>query len=126
MDTKLIYKTAILFSDIRMNAAMNKNINISDLHKIQLRLNEEAPGFSKNILLYCCDILQLLIKQEDFKKIYDFADAVHNLPSCFDNTSYFKFNNDFWDLYIEPFRKEYGNEYFKEFNPDFTKTLNKK
>lgn len=62
------------------------------------------------ILLYCINTLLKIIDENDKKKIFDFADAIHNIPEIHIGKRDF----DSFSFEINEFCDKYGKEYFAE------------
>ncbi len=62
------------------------------------------------ILLYCINTLFEIIDENDIKKIFDFADAIHNIPEIYIGKRDF----DSFSFEIKEFCDKYGKEYFAE------------
>ncbi len=77
-----------------------------------------APG-EKKILLYCIDTLFEIINEGNKQKIFDFADAIHNIPEIYmQKRNIYSFRRE-----LKSFQKKYGKNYFtflKEVKPRFT------
>jgi len=75
-------------------------------------VNHFATTFEKEIFNYCFDNIKNLFEERQYEILYDFADAVHNLPEIF----YCKYNlNHYWETYIEPLRKKHGKQFFNDY-----------
>lgn len=62
------------------------------------------------ILLYCIKTLFQIINEKNKKKIFDFADTIHNIPEIYLG----KRNFESFYFEINEFCKKYGKEYFQE------------
>ena len=78
-----------------------------------------APA-EKRILLYCIDTLLAILNEGDTQKIFDFADAIHNIPEVYmQKRNLYSFRRE-----LKAFQKKYGKKYFPfidEVKPHFTK-----
>ena len=78
-----------------------------------------APA-EKRILLYCIDTLLAILNEGDTQKIFDFADAIHNIPEIYmQKRNLYSFRRE-----LKAFQKKYGKKYFPfidEVKPHFTK-----
>ena len=68
------------------------------------RLGSECP-----ILLYCIKTLFEIGAENNKKKMYDFADTIHNMPEIYLGERTY----DSFLLEIKSFRDIYGDSYFK-------------
>ncbi len=89
--------------------------NKDELDKEIKSLKQIKEQFSSNndysILIYCIDTLFNCLNEGNNEKIFDFADAIHNIPEIFiDKRSSKSFRLD-----INIFRNKYGKEYFSDF-----------
>ena len=72
-------------------------------------LNFETVDHS--FLVYCIDMLLEIIDENDQKKIFDFADLIHNMPEIYLGKRNIKsFKNE-----IRIFNKKYKTKYFNEY-----------
>lgn len=62
------------------------------------------------ILFYCINTLLEIIDENDKKKIFDFADTIHNIPEIYLG----KRNFESFSFEINEFCEKYGKEYFGE------------
>ena len=70
-----------------------------------------APA-EKSILLYCVDTLFEIINEDDKQKVFDFADAIHNIPEIYmQKRNLYSFRKEF-----KAFQKKYGKHYFAFIN----------
>ncbi len=73
-------------------------------------ITENQLQSEHRILLYCIKTLFEIINENNKNKIFDFADAIHNIPEIYLG----KRNFDSFSFEIEEFRKKYGKAYFAE------------
>ncbi|HPF88277.1 MAG TPA: hypothetical protein PK537_09535 [Candidatus Limiplasma sp.] len=112
MNQKALYTATRLFLDARMLAAEGTALP-EERFAAALALTEDSAADAW--LRYCCITLRSL-SQTDLRTAYDFADSVHN-------TQYLQGLEDglllwpqsYWELQIEPFRAQYGQDYFSDF-----------
>ncbi len=117
MDINIFERLQHVFIMIRFyhtNSNYNKDEldkEINDLKHIKEQLNK-APSYNDySILIYCIDTLFSCLNEGNIEKIFDFADAVHNIPEVFmDKRSLKSFR-----LEVNIFRKKYGKGYFSDF-----------
>lgn len=96
---------------------------IKDLENVRMYIEKFAQGGEKEVLLYCIDTLFEIISEGKNKKLFeiidegknkkafDFCDAVHNISELFCQDNWDK--KQYMKIYIKPFRRKYGKEYFK-------------
>jgi len=112
MDQKAIYTATKLFLDARMLSA--DGIALPKERFIEV-LSLLGTSNADAWLHYCSKTLWDL-SNSDLHTAYDFADAIHN-------TRYLKgleeglllWPQSYWEIQIEPFREQYGQDYFSEF-----------
>ncbi len=90
---------------------------IENLKYAKTALTYEASAYSdlkeNNLLLiYCIDTMLEIIDEGNQAKIFDFADAVHNIPGIFTE----KWNIESFSSDMNAFRKKYGYSYFPDWN----------
>ena len=79
-------------------------------------INHLSSGFQKDIFIYCFDNLRYLINTQQYEYVFDFADAVHNLPDIFLR----EYNlEQYWNRYIEPLRTKHSQHNFAQFQKYF-------
>ena len=87
------------------------NETIGDIKKIRAKIAKKTKVEDKYLILYCIDTLLEIINENNEKKIFDFADTVHNMPEiCLGKRNIYSFNQE-----IQSFQKRYGKEYFSGF-----------
>lgn len=70
-----------------------------------------AKENNNEILIYCIDTLFEIISEGDREKIFDFANAIHNMPEiCMGSRPLKTFKGE-----IREFRDMYGERYFPFF-----------
>ncbi len=93
---------------------------VLSIRKARKKINMHSAPAEKNILLYCIDTLFEILNEGDKQKIFDFADAIHNIPEIYmQKRNLYSFRKE-----LEAFRKKYGKHYFafiNEVKPHFTK-----
>ena len=82
-------------------------------------IKRKAP--ERRLMLYCIDTLLEIIAENNKKKIYDFADTIHNMPEI----ALGKRNIYSFDKEIMTFRKKYRKNYFPDFEKPKPKFQNK-
>jgi len=116
MDEKLLREIGILFVYIRGHAFPKNESSLKD-YLVQMEgkrdlINNSATPFQKEIFNYCFDSLKELFEKRQYETMFDFVDAVHNLPEIF----YREYNlESFWIIYIEPLRIKHGRYFFSDF-----------
>ena len=85
---------------------------IKDLKDLHMYIEKFAQGGEKEVLLYCIDTLFEIIGEGKNKKAFEFCDAVHNISELFCQDNWDK--KQYMKIYIKPFRRKYGKEYFKK------------
>ncbi len=84
------------------------------------KIKMHSAPFEKEILLYCIDTLFEILNECDKNKIFDFADAIHNIPEIYmQKRNLYSFRKE-----LSAFQKKYGKHYFtfiNEVKPHFTK-----
>jgi len=62
----------------------------------------------RDILLYCIDQLFVIVAEGDAQKVFDYTDAIHNIPElCMQKRTLRSFCRE-----LKAFRKKYGKTYF--------------
>lgn len=93
---------------------------ILSVKEARKKIDMHSPRGEKEILLYCIDTLFEILSEGDEQKIFDFADAVHNVPEIYmQKRDLYSFQREF-----RSFQKKYGKHYFafiNEIKPRFTK-----
>lgn len=84
---------------------------VKDLENVRMYIEKFAQGGEKDVLLYCIDTLFEIIGEGENKKAFDFCDAVHNIAELFCRDTWDR--KQYMKIYIKPFQKKYGKEYFK-------------
>ncbi len=86
---------------------------MADIKKIGAKIIKKNYIEDKRLILYCINTLLEIIDENNEKKIFDFADTIHNMPEiCLGKRNIYSFDKE-----ILAFQKMYGKEYF----PDFKK-----
>ena len=92
-------------------------LSIRDARK---KINQRSAPAEKKILLYCIDTLFNILDEGDKQKIFDFSDAIHNIPEIYmQKRNLYSFRRE-----LKAFQKKYGKKYFPfidEVKPHFTK-----
>ena len=84
---------------------------LADIKKIRFKIAKKTNVEEKRFILYCIDTLLQIIDENDEKKIFDFADTIHNMPEiCLGRRNIYSFDKE-----ILTFQKIYGREYFPYF-----------
>jgi len=83
------------------------------------KIDMYSPPEEKKVLLYCIDMLFEFLNEGDREKIYDYAEAIHNVPEIYMQT------RNLYSLRAELkcFQNKYGKHYFpfvREVKPSFT------
>ena len=90
------------------------------IREARKKINMHSAPAEKNILLYCIDTLFEIMNEGDKQKIFDFADAIHNIPEIYmQKRNLYSFRKE-----LKAFQKKYGKHYFafiNEVKPHFTK-----
>ncbi|MDE5578173.1 MAG: hypothetical protein K2J11_12400 [Oscillospiraceae bacterium] len=88
------------------------NTITDDFKRILPYIEKFGNEDEKLVLWYAIKTALEMLDSEDFRMTNDFSDAVHNICELFTETTWKK--NDYFSVYIDPFRKKYGKKYFKE------------
>ncbi len=92
---------------------------IANIKSAKKLISKQSKGQEKEILLYCIDTLFNIINEGNTEKIFDFADAIHNLPEIYiQNRNLYSFRSE-----LKAFQKKYGKQYFpfiNKVNPYFS------
>lgn len=95
---------------------------VADIKKIRIKIIKKTNIEDKRLILYCINTLLEIIDENNEKKIFDFADAIHNMPEiCLGKRNIYSFDKE-----ILAFQKTYGKEYFPDFKkvkPKFQKKV---
>lgn len=84
---------------------------LGDIKKIRAKIVEKTNVEEKHLILYCIDTLLEIVGENNEKKIFDFADTIHNMPEiCLGKRNIYSFTQE-----ILSFQKIYGKEYFPTF-----------
>ncbi len=84
----------------------------NSLQPLYSELKASANENSNEILIYCIDTLFEIINEGDREKIFDFANAIHNMPEiCTGARAFETFRTE-----IVEFRSKYGEQYFPFFS----------
>lgn len=87
---------------------------VADIKKIRAKIIKKNNIEEKHLILYCIDTLLEIINENNEKKIFAFADTIHNMPEiCLGKRNIYSFTQE-----ILAFQKIYGKDYF----PTFKKT----
>ena len=93
---------------------------IVSIREARKKINMHSVPAEKEILLYCIDTLFEILNEGDRQKIFDFADAIHNIPEIYmQKRNLYSFRGE-----LQDFQKKYGKHYFTFINdvkPHFTK-----
>ena len=93
---------------------------VLSIREARKKINMHSAPAEKNILLYCIDTLFEILNEGDKQKIFDFADAIHNIPEIYmQKRNLYSFRRE-----LKAFQKKYGKHYFAFINgvkPHFTK-----
>ena len=72
------------------------------------KIRMHSPAFEKRVLLYCIDTLFVILNEGEKQKIFDFTDAIHNIPEIYmQKRNLYSFRKE-----LKGFQKKYGKEYF--------------
>ena len=86
---------------------------LEDIKRIRAKIIKKDNVEDKRLILYCINTLLEIIGENNEKKIFAFADTIHNMPEiCLGKRNIYSFDKE-----IFAFQKKYGKEYF----PDFKK-----
>lgn len=113
-DIRNLFCNIRAFANEQGNESLQNNIPI--LKEKYPIVNYFSTGFQKEILIYCFDNLINLIVTHQYKFLFDFADAVHNIPEMFSPDYYL---GEYWKNVIVPLQKEYDKQLFAQFADDF-------
>lgn len=93
---------------------------IASIKAARKKINTNSSPLEKSILLYCIDTLFEIINECNTQKIFDFADAIHNIPEIYmQKRNLYSFRKE-----LKSFQRKYGKRYFAfidEVKPHFTK-----
>lgn len=93
---------------------------IASIKAARKKINANSSPLEKSILLYCIDTLFEIINECNTQKIFDFADAIHNIPEIYmQKRNLYSFRKE-----LKSFQRKYGKRYFAfidESKPHFTK-----
>ena len=93
---------------------------ILSIKESRKNINMHSAPSEKEILLYCIDTLFEILNEGDKNKIFDFADAILNIPDIYmQRRNLYSFRKE-----LKTFQKKYGKQYFAfidEVKPRFTK-----
>jgi len=128
LNQKMLVDIFQLFCGIRTysqqeNELRNYIVAIEEMHII---VNDFGNELQKDIFTYCFNILKTAIERQNHVFLFDFADAVHNLPEIFypdthwGNTPKSSLET-FWKLFIQPLRRKHGKHLFNDFKHVFIK-----
>lgn len=81
---------------------------ITQLRASRKKIHAQTRGQEKEVLLYCIDTLFAILNEGDRQKVWDFADAVHNVPEIYMQTR----NLYSFRLEFRTFQRKYGKQYF--------------
>lgn len=86
------------------------DLSCNNLRQLLEYITENSCGQEKDILIYCISTLFEIISEGSKEKIFDYCDAVHNIPEmlCCKSWKY----EDYYKTYLNSFRKKYGKNYF--------------
>ena len=85
---------------------------IKNIQSARAAIAKEPSNKNDSLLLYCINTLLEIINEGNKKKIFDFADAIHNMPEIpLGNRDFKSFKHG-----INRFRGKYGKSYFS-FSP---------
>ena len=94
-----------------VNAPFTTDEVIKELENVRMYIEKFAQDGEKEVLLYCIDTLFEIIGDGENEKAFEFCDAVHNISELFCQDNWDK--KQYMKIYIKPFRRKYGKEYFK-------------
>ena len=81
---------------------------VLSIREARKKINMHSAPAENNILLYCIDTLFEIINEGDKQKIFDFADAIHNIPEIYmQKRNLYSFRKE-----LKAFQKKYGKQYF--------------
>lgn len=93
---------------------------ISSIRDARKTISLHSAPVEKKVLLYCIDTLFEILNEGNREKIFDFADAIHNIPEIYmQKRNLYSFRTE-----LKSFQKKYGKGYFPfiyEVKPHFTK-----
>lgn len=120
LEKRILNDIQDLFVNIRFFASSKCDESLKECIKIieekRALVNYFSTGFQKAIFMYCFDSLKLSIETQQYEYIFDFADAVHNLPEIFLHEYNLK---QYWKTYIEPLRRKHSKQLFIQFKEIF-------
>jgi len=120
LDETILLEIKDSFVSIRYYAFSKDEISVTN-GLIQLEekctlINRCGTAFQKSIFNYCLHNLKQLFEKRQYEILYDFADAVHNLPDIFSHEYNLK---QYWNRYVKPLRKKHGNHFFSNYQQVF-------
>ncbi|MDE5583641.1 MAG: hypothetical protein K2J08_08045 [Ruminococcus sp.] len=89
------------------------NLILADFERISLYIEKRGNENEKKILLYSLKMAREFILSGQFQTAHDFCYAVHNICELFTTHNWRK--KEYFKIYIKPFRKKYGKNYFSDF-----------
>ena len=120
LDERELENIKNLFTTIRSYSrdAEQLQIILKEIEEKDTLVCQFSTDFQKDIFIYCFDNLKSLIETQQHEFVFDFSDAVHNLPDIF-GYGYEQDLEKFWKIYIEPLRRKYSKRLFKRFKKEF-------
>lgn len=96
------------------------DLTVSSIRDARKKIVAHSPHAERKVLLYCIDTLFEILNEGDNNKIFDFTDAIHNIPEIYmQKRNLYSFREE-----LTAFQKKYGKHYFAfiyEIKPLFTK-----
>ncbi|MBE6608624.1 MAG: hypothetical protein E7633_08720 [Ruminococcaceae bacterium] len=81
---------------------------ILSIREARKKISMHSPPAEKKVLLYCIDTIFEILNEGDKQKIFDFADAIHNIPEIYmQKRNLYSFRQE-----LKSFQKKYGKQYF--------------
>lgn len=96
------------------------DLAVLSVREARKKIKMHSGASEKEILLYCIDTLFEILNEGDKQKIFDFIDAIHNIPEVYmQKRNLYSLRKE-----LKAFQKKYGKHYFlfiNEVKPHFTK-----
>jgi len=120
LDERILHEIKDVFIYTRHHAFSKDKLLIADnLMQIEEKcglIDQSGTAFQKSIFNYCLYNLKQLFEKQQYEILYDFADAIHNLPDIF----CYEYNlKHYWKQYVKPLRKKHGNHFFCNYQQVF-------
>ena len=96
------------------------DLAILSIKEARKKINMHSAPSEKKVLLYCIDTLFEIMGEGERQKIFDFSDAIYNIPEIYmQKRNLYSFRRK-----LKTFQKKYGKHYFPfidEVKPRFSK-----